>query len=97
MELFVYPLNVFIPVDLTLKEVVDSFRESELKPFELVREVVEKDGVKNVKLLGSFIQENEFQIGYLAEFSSGQIAVKILCTDDPQKLLKEYYRKIAAV
>ena len=98
MESFVYFLDMFIPVDLTPKEVADSFKEDELKPFELVGEIVEREleGIRSVELLGSFSRKDELLIEYLVNFSGGQLTVKILCSDSPRKLLIDYYQKITS-
>jgi len=41
-----YTLDLFIPTDLTRKEVLKAFKEDKLKPFEFIQEIIEDEGVK---------------------------------------------------
>ncbi len=96
MDVFVYVLDRFIPVDLTKNEVLKAFKEDKLKPFEFIREVIENDikGIKNVEFYNSYFEKryNEFLIEYLVDFSNGKFAVRLIASDNPRKLLMDYYR-----
>ena len=48
-EVFVYVLDLFIPTDLTRREVLKAFEKDKLKPFEFIREIVEDNGVRGIK------------------------------------------------
>jgi len=48
-KVFVYVLDLFIPTDLTRREVLKAFKEDKLKPFEFIREIVEDNGVRGIK------------------------------------------------
>ena len=96
-EVFVYVLDLFIPTDLTRKEVLKAFKEDKLKPFEFIREIIEDKGVKGVKsvdLYDAIFKGNEFLLEYTVDFANGRIAVKVIGSDDPRKMLKEYYSYI---
>ena len=97
METFVYVMDEFIPIDLTKKEVLDAFKEDELKPFEFVREIVEDKGVRGISCIAfydAYFKRDEFLIEYLVDFSAGKIAVKVICSNDPRRMLAEYYRYV---
>ncbi len=91
METFVYVMDEYIPTDLTKKEVLDAFKEDKLKHFEFVRDIVEDKGVKGID---AYFKRDEFLIEYLVDFSAGRIAVKVICSNDPRRMLAEYYRYI---
>jgi len=95
MNVFVYVLDRFIPVDLTKNEVLKAFKEDILKPFDYIREIVENEmkGIKRVEFYDSYFKHNdEFLIEYFVEFSNGKAAVKLIASDNPKKLLMDYYR-----
>jgi len=91
-EVFVYVFDLFIPTDLTKKEVLKAFKEDKLKPFELVREIVEDElkGIKGVDLYNTLFKDDEFLLEYVVNFANGRVAVKVIGSDDPQKMLREY-------
>jgi len=93
-EVFVYVLDLFIPTDLTRKEVLKAFKEDKLKPFEFIREIVEDKGVrgiKNVEFYDALFRRDDFLLEYTVDFANGRIAVKVVGSENPQKMLKEYY------
>ena len=97
METFVYVMDEYIPTDLTKKEVLDAFKEDKLKPFEFVRDIVEDKGVKGISgitFYDAYFKRDEFLIEYLVDFSAGKIAVKVIGSNDPRRMLAEYYRYI---
>lgn len=94
MDVFVYVLDRFIPVDLTKNEVLKAFEEDMLKPFDFIREIVENEmkGIKKVEFYDSYFKRNdEFLIEYLVDFSNGRAAVKLIASNNPRKLLIDYY------
>lgn len=96
-EVFVYVLDLLIPTDLTRKEVLKVFEEDKLKPFEFVREIVEDKGVKGIKgadLYDTLLKGDEFLLEYVVNFANGKIAVKVIGSDDPRKMLRVYYSYI---
>lgn len=97
IEVFVYLLDSYIPTDLTKKEVLNAFSENELKPFELVKEIVEDNGIqgiRNVQFYDATFDGDNFLIEYLVDFANGQTTVKIIGSDDPREMLKNYYKKL---
>lgn len=97
MDVFVYVLDRFIPVDFMRNEVLKAFEENKLKPFEFIREIVENEikGIKNVELYDSYFKgSREFLIEYLVDFSNGRAAVKLIASDNPRKLLLDYYKHV---
>ncbi len=95
MDVFVYVLDRFIPVDLTRNEVLKAFEEDILKPFEFIKETVKNEmkGIKKVEFYDSYFKrDDEFLIEYLVDFSNGRAAVKLIASDNPRKLLMDYYR-----
>ena len=96
-EVFVYVLDLFIPTDLTKREILKAFEENQLKPFEYIREIIEDKsikGIKNVDLYDALIKEDNFLLEYIVDFANGRIAVKVIGSNDPWKVLREYYRYI---
>jgi len=95
IEVFVYIHDLFVPTDLTKKEVLKAFKEDKLKPFEFVREIVEDKSVKGIKRVdfydALFKGDDEFLLEYMVDFANGKIAVKVIGSDDPWKMLREYY------
>jgi hypothetical protein len=68
-----------------------------LRPFELVRGIVESKGVlgiKNVDLYDALFKGDEFLLEYVVDFASGKVAVKLIGSDDPRKTLRKYYEYI---
>ncbi len=96
-EVFVYVLDIFHPTDLRRDEVKEAFNEDKLKPFEYVREIVEDQGIggiRNVEFYDAIFRGDEFLLEYIVNFANGKIAVKVIGSDDPRRMLKEYYRYI---
>jgi len=97
MEIFVYVMDEYVPTDLTKKEVLDAFKEDKLKPFEFVRDIVEDKGVEGISSItfyDAYFKHEDFLIEYLVDFSLGKIAVKVIGSNDPRRMLVEYYRYI---
>jgi len=96
-DVFVYVLDMFIPTDLTRREVLKAFEEDKLKPFEFIREIVEDKGVrgiKSVQLYDTLFKGEDFLLEYTVDFANSKIAVKVIGSDDPRKMLGEYYSYI---
>jgi ATP sulfurylase len=96
-EVFVYIFDLFIPTDLTRKEVLKAFEKNKLKPFEFIREIVEDKGVrgiKSVQFYDAIPKGEEFLLEYTVDFANGRIAVKVIGSDDPRRMLREYYSYI---
>lgn len=94
MKVFVYLLDLFIPLDLSPEEIMSSFEKDALKPFELVKDVVKRElgDIKEAKFYNSYTSSNGFLIEYLVDFRCGQASVKIICAKDPRKALIDYYK-----
>ncbi len=94
MKVFVYLLDLFIPLNLSPEEVMGSFEKDPLKPFELVKDVVERElgEIKEVRFYNSYTSSNGFLIEYLVDFRCSQASVKIICSEDPRKVLIDYYK-----
>jgi len=93
-EVYVYVLDVFHPTDLRRDEVKKAFDEDRLKPFKYVREIVEDHGIRsirNVEFYNAIFEGEEFLLEYMVDFANGRIAVKVIGSDDPRKMLREYY------
>jgi len=96
-EVYVYVLDVLHPTDLRRDEVKKAFNEDKLKPFEYVREMVGNHGIKgikNVEFYDAIFKGDEFLLKYMVNFANGRIAVKVIGSDDPWKMLREYYSYI---
>jgi len=96
-EVFVYVLDLFIPTDLTRKEVLKAFKEDKLKPFEFIQEIIEDNGVREIKgvdLYDTLFKGDDFLLEYTVDFANGRIAVKVIGSNDPRKMLREYYQYI---
>jgi len=92
-EVFVYVFDLFIPTDLTRKEVLKAFKEDKLKPFELIREIVEDKGIEritDVDLYNAMFKERDFLLEYMVIFANGTVAIKVIGSNNPQKMLREY-------
>jgi len=95
VEVYVYFLDIFFPTDLRKEEILKAFDKDLKKPFELVREIVEEHGIKGIKKVEFYDalieSEDEFLIEYYIEFSKGNVAVKIISSEDPRRMLGRYY------
>ena len=94
-EVFVYVFDLFILTNLTKREILKAFKVDKLRPFELVRGIVESKGVlgiKNVDLYDALFKGDEFLLEYVVDFASGKVAVKVIGSEDPRKMLREYYK-----
>jgi len=92
-EVYVYGLDVFHPTDLRRDEVKKAFNEDKLKPFEYVREIVEDrgiTGIRKVEFYDALFSRDEFLLEYMVEFGGGEIAVKIIGSDNPHEMLEWY-------
>jgi len=50
-------------------------------------------GIKNVELYDSYFKgSREFLIEYLVDFSNGKAAIKLIASDNPRKILVDYYK-----
>ncbi len=89
-EVFVYIFDLFIPTDLTKKEVLKAFERDILKPFELVREIIEDKlkGIKNVEFYNASFKGDDFLLEYAVDFANGRIAVRIIGSENPRKMLR---------
>jgi len=87
-EVFIYVLDLFILTDLTKREVLKAFEEDKLKPFEFIREIIEDKGVKGIKRIDLY--NTLFKLEYTVNFANGRIGVKVIGSNDPQKMLREY-------
>jgi len=94
LKVFVYLLDLFIPLDLLPEEIMSSFEKDVLKPFELVKGIVKRElgDIKEVRFYNSYTSSNGFLIEYLVDFRCGQVSVKIICAEDPRKVLVDYYK-----
>lgn len=91
-----YILDVLHPTDLRRNEVKKAFNKDKLKPFEYVREIVEDrgiTGIKKVEFYDALFSRDEFLLEYMVEFSKGEIAVKIIGSNNPRKILNQYYEQ----
>ncbi len=94
MKVFVYLLDLFIPLNLSPEEVIGSFEKDPLRSFELVKDVVERElrEIREIRFYNSYTSSNGFLIEYLVDFGCGQASVKIICAEDPRKVLVDYYK-----
>ncbi len=94
-EVFIHTIDLFIPTDLTKKEVLKMFREDKLKPFKFVREIIEDkgivEGIKDVNLYDTLFKGREFLLEYIVDFAKGRTAVKVIGSNNPRKMLEKYY------
>ena len=95
-EVFVYVFDLFVPTDLRRSEVLKAFEEDRLKPFEFIREIVENrvKGMKNAEFYDAIFREDGFLLEYMVDFASGRVAVKVIGSDDPREMLKQYYKHL---
>jgi len=95
-EVFVYVLDLFIPTDLTKREILKAFEEDKLKPFEFIREIVEDKGVKGVRSVefyDALFKGDEFLLEYTVGFANGRVAVKVMGSNDPYGSYPRHYPK----
>ena len=74
-----------------------AFKEDKLKPFEFIQEIIEDKGVRGIKgvdFYDAIFKGEEFLLEYTVDFASGRIAVKVIGSDDPRKMLRKYYSYI---
>ena len=74
-DVYVHVSSVLSEVDLTEKEVLTAFRENPLKPFELVRDLVEYLGferIRNVKFEDAFFNGRNYRNRILGRIRRGQ-------------------------
>ncbi len=98
-EVFVQVFDIFIPTDLTRKEVLKIYKRNKLKLFNLIREIVEDRGIRiikeceNVDLSNTFFKGNEFILEYIA-FTNREVVVRVIGSGNPWKILEEYHSHI---
>jgi len=96
-RVYLYVGDVFRPLQLSLRDVLEAWERDRLGPLELVRDEVEAElgVVKGVRLLGAFLDPSSMTavVEYLVELTEGgEASVKIVCAEDPGRALMEYYR-----
>jgi len=85
---FLYVGDVFRPLQLSLKELLEAWEGDRLALFELVRGEVERElgEVRGVRLLGAFLEPSSMTavVEYLVELAGGgECSVKVVHAEDP--------------
>lgn len=90
-EVFAYVFDLFVPTDLTKKEVLKAFEEDILRPFDLIREIVEDKlkEINNVEFYNASFKNDEFLLEYTVDFANGRINVKIIGSKNPYRFFRE--------
>ena len=93
---YIYLFDRFHPVEMPLSKIAQAFEEDPLKPFALLRELVEEKtgGVKSVRFYGSYFNPSKQTavLEYFVEVDEGTVGVKIVHADNPSRALMEYYK-----
>jgi hypothetical protein len=95
---YVYVLDEAVPIPVGWAELLEAWEEGELKPFELVRGLVEGrlGRVRGVRLYGAYFKPETMTavIEYVVDFEgrgSGTASVKLVRAEDPGRAIAEYY------
>ena len=93
---YLYLYDILTPVELTFSELVQAFEEDPIKPYMLLKELVEeKTGkVKDVKLYKSYFSPSTKTavLEYFIKVEEGTLGVKIVHAEKPSKALMEYHK-----
>jgi len=94
---FLYVGDVFRPLQLSLKELLEAWEGGRLGLFELVRDEVEGllGEVSGARLVGAFLDPSSMTavVEYVVELAGGgECSVKVVHAEDPGRALMEYYR-----
>ncbi len=91
---FVYFLDSFDDIGISFTELAEMFETDTLKPFELVRNIVERElgEIINVKLFASYldIEKPIAVLEYIVVSKKGHVSVKIIHAASLPIALKEY-------
>lgn len=94
VEVLVYLFDIFHKTDLKKEDVLQAFKEDKKKPFELVRTLVEEQGVKGIRKVefqDALVVDDDFLIEYLVESNDGMLTVKLIAFETPRKMVMRYY------
>jgi len=93
---YLYMSDLFRPLPYNFGEILQAWEEDRMKPFELVRNLVEELGeeVRSVRLYGAYFDPKTMTavIEYMVDFRRGTYGVKIVHAENPRKAIMEYYR-----
>ncbi len=88
-------MDQFIETSLSLYDLAELYEEDKLKPFNLVKDLIVKHlgEIRSVKVHMTYFNPEKLTavIEYLVETRYGEVSVKIICSNNPQETLKEYY------
>ena len=88
-------MDQFIETNLSLYDLAELYEENKLKPFNLVRDIIARHigKIHNVKVYMTYFNPRKLTavIEYLVETGCGEVPVKIICSNNPQETLREYY------
>ena len=93
---YAYFLDLFINLDIPFEELAEMFEAGKLKPFELVRGMVEKElgTIMDVKLFASYFNPEKptVVLEYMVACEKGHVSVKIIHAVSPSVGLVEYQK-----
>lgn len=96
---YLYMSDLFRPLPYSFSEILEVWEEDRMKPFELVRDLVEEElgKIRDVRLYGAYLDPEsmtaviEYMVDFRGEGRRGTHGVKIVHTENPQKAIMEYY------
>ncbi|RLE99647.1 MAG: hypothetical protein DRJ63_04705 [Thermoprotei archaeon] len=98
-KVFLYLNDIFIKIPCSLSDILEAWDEDKLKPFELIRDIIESElgDVVDVRLYDVYLNFEKMilVLDYMVDFQSPQAkgtqCVKIIYAGDPRSALMEYY------
>lgn len=99
-KVFLYLNDVFIKIHWSLSDILEAWEKDHLKPFELIRGIVENElgEILDIRLHDTYLNFEKMilVLDYMVDFKSlyarGTQGVKIIYAKNPREALIEYYR-----
>jgi len=95
MSTWVYVLDEFKPVNISANELLNLLKEDPLKVFEVIKNALAgfiRDA-KSVKVYDIYREPSSsaLLVEYIVECEAGRVSVKVICSEHPEQVLRDYY------
>ena len=92
--MYVYVLDLFSEVDLSIEEFIKIAKEDEAEALNILKPFIERYGLKllSIEPKSAFQCREGRLVELIAKTESGEISIKLIESDNPINVLKEYYK-----